>query len=371
LWYGFVTLQQSHNLVSSIDHWLTQYNAIPPRPILEDEANYEDIIPSYGGGIATPKWKTRQSAWQSQIAGTFGFTYGGQGIWWACYTTQETNFNCGSGTDARAWNTGIDFPVGEQMSFMARFWTSFDWWTLAPDESAITWISAPNNTQNPFQKTDGNNRTLVIAYLPLQLNGTIYNGTVSNLSPTGVYNSRWFNPRNGTYSIINEGWMPTKAGLWPIPTQPTAADDWVLIIRRINGSNTSPNAALGMNTSSSSNWNINQTSSKAVDGDLTTDWQASAEQGFNNSWLTVDFRVNATFNYVRIIEYGQRTTGYRLEYWNGMVWSTAYTGSTISSHGVSFTIVTGSQLRVTFTSGTEVSPIVYELEVYDTTSRGI
>ena len=240
-WYGFVTLQQGHNQLKPVDYWLSQYNAIPPRPILEDEANYEDIIPSYGGGTFTPKWKTRQSAWQSQIGGTFGFTYGAQGIWWGCYTTQDPNSNCGSGADARAWYTAIDFPVGEQMSLMAHFWTSFDWWTLMPDESAISWISAPSDTQKPYQKSDGNNRTLVIAYLPLQENGVVYNGTVRNLSPTGKYTSKWFNPSNGTYSTIDAGWTPTTAGLWNIPMQPTSIDDWVLIIQRINGSNTSPN----------------------------------------------------------------------------------------------------------------------------------
>ncbi len=371
LWYGFVTLQQAHNRVNSVDYWLAQYNAIPARPILEDEANYEDIMPPYGGGTVTPKWKTRQSAWQSQIAGTFGFTYGAQGIWWGCYTAQDPNFNCGTGSDARAWNTAIDFPVGEQMSFMARFWTSFDWWTLAPDGNAIIWLSAPGDTQKPYQKTDGNNRTLVIAYLPSQLNGVVYNGTVRNLSPTGVYTSHWFNPRNGTYSVISEGWMSTKDGLWSIPNQPTANDDWVLKIERINGSNTSPNLAYGMNTSSSSNWDINQTSNKAVDGDLTTNWQASETQGFNNSWLAVEFHVNITFNKVRIFEYGQRTTGYRIECWNGTSWLTVYIGSTINSQGVSFAPVTIRQMRVVFTSGTEFSPIVYELEVYHLTSTDI
>ena len=153
----------------------------PPRPVLEDEANYEDLIPSlYWWSSLTPKWKTRQSAWQSQIAGTFGFTYGAQGIWWGCYTTEEPNSNCGSGTDARAWYTAIDFPVGEQMSYMAQFWTSFDWWTLMPDGNAIIWAYAPTGTQKPYQKSDGNNRTIIIAYLPIQLTGNVYNGTVRN-----------------------------------------------------------------------------------------------------------------------------------------------------------------------------------------------
>ncbi|CAF4956306.1 unnamed protein product, partial [Rotaria sp. Silwood1] len=319
LWYGFVTLQQSHKR-------------------------------------------------QSQIAVTFGFTYGTQGIWWGCYTTIDKNYNCGNGSDARAWNTAIDFPVGEQMSMMARFWTSFEWWVLAPDGNAIIWSSAPNNTQKPYQKTDGNNRTLVIAYLPLQLNGTVYNGTVRNLSPTGVYTAQWFNPRNGTYSTIDKGWIPSKAGLWNIPAQPTSTDDWVLKIQRINGSNTSPNFAFGMRTRSSSNRNINQTSNKVVDGDMRTNWQVNDAQGFNNSWLAVDFRVNTTFNKVCIIEYGLRTAGYRIEYWNGNYWLVANMGFTINREGVTFTAVTGSQMRIIFTSEIGQSPIVYELEIYDSIS---
>ena len=120
------------------------------------------------------------------------------------------------------------------MSYMARFWTSFNWWTLAPDGNAIHWSpSAPTDHQKPYQKTDGNNRSLVIAYLPLQLNGTVYNGTVNNLSPTDVYNASWFNPRDGTYTSIADGWMPTSEGQWHVPYQPTADNDWVLKIQRV------------------------------------------------------------------------------------------------------------------------------------------
>ena len=36
-WYGHVTLQQGHHITSTADHWLQQYNADPPRVLVEDE----------------------------------------------------------------------------------------------------------------------------------------------------------------------------------------------------------------------------------------------------------------------------------------------------------------------------------------------
>ena len=233
-WYGFVTLQQAHNRVDSVDYWLNQTNALPWRPVLEDEANYEDIIPSYGGGSVTPKWKTRQSAWQSQIGGAFGFTYGAQGIWWGCYTNTDPNGNCGSGSDARAWNVAIDFSVGEEMSYMAQFWTSLNWWTLSPDASAIRWISAPSDTQRPFQKSDGSNRTLLVAYLPLQSAGSLYTGVAQNLPLENLYRSRWFNPRDGTFTLIRDHWSPSSTGEYVIPNQPSADEDWILFVERVD-----------------------------------------------------------------------------------------------------------------------------------------
>ena len=58
-----------------------------------------------------PAWMARQSAWQSQLGGAFGFTYGGQGIWWACWNTTYTNSNCGTvGTPQyKTWDQALEF----------------------------------------------------------------------------------------------------------------------------------------------------------------------------------------------------------------------------------------------------------------------
>jgi hypothetical protein len=41
----------------------------------------------------------------------------------SCFT-KDPNPNCDHGKDALAWNTSIDFPMGEQMYFVTRLWTS-------------------------------------------------------------------------------------------------------------------------------------------------------------------------------------------------------------------------------------------------------
>ena len=135
----------------------------------------------------------------------------------------------------------------------------------------------------------------------------------------------------------------------------------------------STNLALNKTYASSSNWDGNQTADKACDGTLSTHWQAgngtATGQGFNNSWVEVNFGTNTTFDKVRLSEYGSRTTGYKIQYWNGSSWLDAYTGTTLENNPnfkmVTFGAVTGSKARVLFTSGTEYSPIIFEFEIYN------
>lgn len=223
-WYNFVTLQQAHGRADPVDYWLNQYNATPARPIVEDEANYEDIIPAYAN---VQKWQVRQSAYMSQIGGGFGFTYGGQGIWFGCYTADDPNFNCGNGNGSvgRAWYQTLDFEVGGfQMTYMKAFFTSFDWWTLSPDGGAITWSGAPTNSQKPYQKSSAS-RAVTVAYLP-QAPAT-YTGTLNGLNSERTYRARWFNPRSAGYAIINGAISGVSS--WSVPAQPNT-EDWVLIV---------------------------------------------------------------------------------------------------------------------------------------------
>eukprot|EP00730_Choanoeca_flexa_P002451 TRINITY_DN11056_c0_g1_i3.p1 TRINITY_DN11056_c0_g1~~TRINITY_DN11056_c0_g1_i3.p1 ORF type:complete len:741 (+),score=132.12 TRINITY_DN11056_c0_g1_i3:1656-3878(+) len=224
-WYSFVTLQLGHDKVVPVNHWLAQYNATPARPILEDEANYEHIINHYGGG--TPAM-TRQAAWQAIVGGAFGFTYGAQGIWWACWNASYVNDNCGQNgsPEYKTWHEALRFQVGAvQMGVLKAFWTLLPWWAMGPSDDVITWSRlAPTGPQRPYQKATPM-RDVIAAYLPLSYCGS-YNGTVHlPTSMTHRYNMYWFNVSDGTYISIAQDVL----GNVSIPEQPSN-NDWVLLI---------------------------------------------------------------------------------------------------------------------------------------------
>ncbi|HEX7781570.1 MAG TPA: DUF4038 domain-containing protein [Sphingobium sp.] len=218
-WYSFVTLQEGHGSVHPVDHWLKQYQAEPPRPVLEDESNYDHIIPLYSG--SSESW-TRQSAWMAQIGGAFGYTYGAQGIWYGCVKKVELNPNCGAGKDGYTWREALEFPIGNrQLGFMKAFWTALPWWTLRPDADAISWQDAPTDTQRPYQKADPA-RNIIVAYLPSA--PKVYSGVVHMAGqPTG----KWFDPRTGSYQAAQL--HESGAGNWTVAPAPST-QDWVLLV---------------------------------------------------------------------------------------------------------------------------------------------
>ncbi len=125
------------------------------------------------------------------------------------------------------------------------------------------------------------------------------------------------------------------------------------------------NLALNKTYTSSSQWDNTQTAAKAFDGNFGTDWQAQSGSKFSNQWLKVYFTNNTVFNKAILSEYGNRTTGYKIQYSsNGSSWSTAYTGTIIGIRDtVTFTSVTGKYARILFTSG-NYTPIIYEFQIY-------
>lgn len=225
-WYGFVTLQEGHGAVHKVpDYWLKQYQASPPKPVLEGEANYEGLFGS------VPTWMSRESAWKAHVGGAFGNTYGAAGVWWACWDTNDPSENCHLYGNT-PWYDGLFLPGAAQMGYLKSFFTSLPWWTLAPAPTAITWAaSAPTDTQSAFASTDPSHSVTVVYYPHRVDGGGPYTGTLTDLTP-GRYAMKWYNPRTGSYTPAGSVTVTGSQGTAQLPPQPTATDDWVLLVRK-------------------------------------------------------------------------------------------------------------------------------------------
>lgn len=134
---------------------------------------------------------------------------------------------------------------------------------------------------------------------------------------------------------------------------------------------TTTNLALGMPTAASSTYGDHTNGNsyygaQAVDGDTTTRWASQSE---TTPWLEIDFGKNTTFGKTVMVEYGNRITGYTIQYYNGS-WNTAFTGGNpADTQTDTFTAVTGSRVRLQVTVSSS-EPSIYEFEVYYTGPAG-
>lgn len=237
-WYDIDFLQGAHDARREIAYWKGRYDLTPTVPVLESEIDYESIL-----GI--PEYYTREDAYRSFMAGSFGFTYGAEGIWNAVTDWNDAFQTWGK--SPRPWYSGIDLPSGSHMKFYKDFLTGIDWASLAPSPTAITWGSgAPaSGIRQPYQKANSA-RTVVVAYLPSW--GGEYTGTVNGLSTGDTYTAKWFNTRNGRYTTISSNFSPGAGGTWSIPAQPDGAYDWALLLYATTNRVNQPTASVAGGT---------------------------------------------------------------------------------------------------------------------------
>jgi len=210
-----------------------------------------------------------------------------------------------------------------------------------------------------------------VTWMTVGPNDWVQTATPSEIA-TNLQNAlNWIDANSSTAeanTVLIYAWNEFDEGGWICPTLYNGTDRLDAIRNVLFPPSGGTNLALGHTYSSSSNWDVSQTADKAFDGNSSTNWQAASGSSYNGQWAEVDFGTNTTFNRVVLSEYGSRTGGFRIEYWNGLSWQTAYTGWSIGSHSSpsthTFAAVTGSKARIYYTSGT-YTPILYEFGIYN------
>lgn len=272
-WFDFTMVQGGHTTtVPATKDYLNYYNTYTTTPLVEGESNYEQI---YSGGITDAI--VRKSAYRAIQSGSFGYTYGANGIWNATWDPSVSNDTFWGNTN---WYDAIDFAGGTQMTYLKNFYSSMLWYNLTPkDSSWATWNLSLSDQKMPVESADKLVDSVVV-FFPNDYNTTGNAGTLKNLQ-NATYTGKWYNPRSDVYTTISSTINPVS-GQWTVPQKPDSSD-WLLWLQR--------NGSLGDTTAPSAITNLSVSMSP---DHATLTWTAPGDDTSTGTAFTYDIRYSTS-----------------------------------------------------------------------------
>jgi hypothetical protein len=202
--------------------YLDLYRRSPTKPLLEGECTYEGIH-------AFTDVTVRRNAYKAIQCGSFGFTYGAQGLW---YPTQDENDQTFKewGKPIPWWKS-MAMPGAAQMKHLRAAYENVEWWRLEPvDPGRLAYLPEGRPRPEFFVKADGDATIVVYAAaadrsVPAPLLKLAGPG-----GPGGTYAATFFDPRTGRATPAPAP-VAADQGRLRLPLPPDG-QDWVVILKR-------------------------------------------------------------------------------------------------------------------------------------------
>lgn len=216
-WLDFIMLQAGHRRFESAKAYHEIWQRTEPKPFIESEANYEGFAST---NFVVNAAAIRRSAYTAIQAGSFGFTYGAQGLY-AGVLDRKQPLTTARWGPVLTWEEGLALPGGAQLQHLRECYESVAWWRLRPLADAIQPATA-----NVLVKVEPPDTFLLYYVSSKSASGEFWLKGV----PDGArYETAWFDPRTGKRSPLRS-LVATDGGL-KLPARPDA-QDWMLILRR-------------------------------------------------------------------------------------------------------------------------------------------
>lgn len=223
-WYDFIMLQGGHGKEGPPPKFYRDtYARQPAKPLLEGECTYEGIF-SFSDAVV------RGNAYKAIQCGSFGYTYGAQGLWYPNQSAADTKFSEWGPTVP--WWEALARPGAAQLGHLRHLYESLPWWRLTPaGEGAVVADTAatPAAVQTPapevLVKQDG--QALFVAYFTAGALAGRDHGALTGAAPGARYRLTLADPRTGKRHDAGLA-TTTPTGQIPLPARPDALD-WLLI----------------------------------------------------------------------------------------------------------------------------------------------
>jgi hypothetical protein len=219
-WSPIISLNAAYTYYPTYAEVLHAYNQSISTPVFMIEAHYEFEAVGGVGETGTAQILRRQEYW-SMLSGVTGQLYGNH------YTWQFI-----SGWQIKS---NLDTTGTTQLGYMKALFEPRAWYDLIPDQdhSVVTngygtFTNSGSLSSNDYataaRTADG---TLVMVYVP-----TIRTLTVDMSKLSGPVTARWFDPANGTYSLISGSPFCNTGtrNFTPSGNNSDGDGDWILLL---------------------------------------------------------------------------------------------------------------------------------------------
>ncbi len=231
-WLNFNMIQSGHRVGNrNFDRIREDYERLPTKPTIDAEPCYEHhpVMHKYDSGEFYAYHLRRRGYW-SVLAGAFGYTYGGSGVYQMAKPGRE-----GKASHFKDyWYDALDYEGANDMQHLRRLFESRPFVRPArvPDQRII--VDPPDSVDFHLQAARADDYSYWIVYFT--------NGSKSALDLSVAnqrsYRAWWYNPRDGkTYN--NRGTESTKPfqkktasgkQVFDPPGEPNVANDWILVL---------------------------------------------------------------------------------------------------------------------------------------------
>jgi len=221
-WLDFNMMQSGHGAyhLDNYSRITSDYNLAPVKPTLEGEPRYEDHPVNWNPSNGYFRdADVREAAYWSIFAGGFGHTYGHHSIWqWYSPSNYSINY------PDRYWYEALDRPGAFDMTHVKALMISRPFFTRVPDQSILAMDASSG--ENRVQATRGNDYLFVYTG-----NGRTLTINMGRIGGSDV-NAWWYNPREGTVSMIGT-YTNTGTRTFDPPGGQSFGNDWILVVDNV------------------------------------------------------------------------------------------------------------------------------------------
>ncbi|MFY0575331.1 glycoside hydrolase family 140 protein [Cystobacter fuscus] len=219
-WLDFNMQQNGHGTSKTVWKDISyDYNLSLPKPTLDGEPTYEQILIDLQGPGHTNDADVRRFAYLTVFAGAFGITYGHNSVWQMYAPNRPPQFS-----PVNYWYEGINAPGAVQMKYLRQLMESRPMLVRIPDQGVLTQVINDATQYQRVQATRASDSSYAFVYSASGLPFTVNMDRIAG----GTVRAHWYDPRTGKAQLLgtyaNTGtrqFTPPSSGL---------GNDWVLVL---------------------------------------------------------------------------------------------------------------------------------------------